>query len=64
MYDGLTASVQYCGHIFQESFETYGTFLQCKITAFECKVEVQIHEFWWVRFQNRFFLIINNENEK
>ena len=35
------------------SFETYKTFSRCMIT--ERKVDVQNHEFGWVRFQNRFY---------
>ena len=30
----------------------------------ECKVDVQNHKFWWVRFQNRFFKLLNKYNEK
>ena len=30
-------------------------FPRCIITEFERKVDVQNHEFGWVRFQNRFF---------
>ena len=28
---------------------------RCILTEFECKVDVQIHEFGWVCFQNLFF---------
>ena len=54
----------YCGNFFYESFETYKTFPRCKITKFECKVDVQNHEFWWVRFRNRIFKLLNNDDEK
>jgi len=43
--------MQYCGQIL--SFETYKTYPRCIITEFECKVNVQNHEFGWVGFQNR-----------
>ena len=43
-------SMQCCGHILQDSFETYKTFTRCIITEFECIVDVQNHEFGWVRF--------------
>ena len=47
--------MEYCGQIFKDSFETYKTFLRRIFTEFERKVDVQNHEFGWVRFQNRFF---------
>ena len=50
--------MQCCEKILKDSFETYKTFPRCIITELECKVDVQNHEFGWVRFQNRFFLII------
>ena len=35
------------------------------ITEFECKVGVQNHEFGGIRFQNRFFFkLLNNDDEK
>ena len=34
---------------------TYKTCPRCIITEFECIVDVQNHEFGWVRFQNCFF---------
>ena len=48
-------SMQCCGQILQDSFEIYKIFPRCIITEFECIVDVQNHEFGWVRFQNRFF---------
>ena len=51
-------SMQCCGHILSDSFETYKTLPRCIITEFERKVDVQNPEFGWVRFQNRYFLII------
>ena len=56
--------MQYCGKTFQKSFETYKTFPRCIITEFERKVDVQNHQFEWVRFQNRFFKSLNNDDEK
>ena len=38
-------SMQYCGQIFYDSFETYKTFPWYIITEFERKVDVQNHEF-------------------
>ena len=32
-------------------------------TEFECKVDVQNHEFGWVPFQNRFFKFFNNDDK-
>ena len=40
-------SMQYSRTFFYDSFETYKTF--------------QIHEFGWVRFQNIFLLLNNND---
>ena len=57
-------SMQYCRKDLQDSFETYKTFPRCIISEFEWKVDVQNHEFGWVRFQNRFFLLLNNDDEK
>ena len=35
---------------------------RCILTEFECKVDVQIHEFGWVCFQNLFFSnLLNND---
>ena len=34
-------NMQYCGHIFKDSFETYKTFLRRIFTEFERKVDVQ-----------------------
>ena len=39
MYGGYTEYVQYCGTFFQDSFETYETFLQRKFTEFERKAD-------------------------
>ena len=38
--------------------ETFETFPRCIITEFECRVDVQNHEFEGELFQNRFFKII------
>ena len=46
-------SMQYCELIFKDSFETYKTFPRCIVTEFE-----------WVRFQNRVFKLLNNDEEK
>ena len=58
MSGGGTENAVNCEHIFQDSFETNKTFPRCIITKFECKVDIRNHKFGWVRFQNRFFLII------
>ena len=42
------------GQILLDLFETYKTFPRFIITEFECIVDVQNHEFEWVRLQNRF----------
>ena len=39
-------------------------FPQCIVTEFERKVDVQNHEFGWVRFQNRFFKLLNHDDQK
>ena len=44
-------SMQYCRKSFWDSFEANKTFPRCIITEFECKVDVQNHEFGWVRFE-------------
>ena len=49
---------------FKDSFETYETFLRRIFTEFERKVDVQNHEFGWVRFQNRFLKLLNNDDKK
>ena len=51
----IKLSMQCCGQILWDSFETYETFPRCIISEFECIVDVQNHEFGWVRFQNQFF---------
>ena len=61
---GVELSMQYCGQILKDSFETYKTFPRCMITEFKCIVDVQIHEFGWLRFQDRFFKLLNNDDEK
>ena len=50
-------SMQCCGQILLDSFKTYKTCPRCIITEFECIVNIQNHEFGWVRFQNRLFFI-------
>ena len=47
-------SMQYCGQILQDSFETYKPFLWCIITEFDRKVDYQNHLFGWKRFENSF----------
>ena len=40
-------------------------FSRCIINEFECKVDVQNHEFGWIRLQNRFFFkLLNNDDKK
>ena len=56
--------MQCCGKILQDSIEIYKTFPRCIITEFECIVDVHNHEFGWVRFQNRFLKLLNNDDEK
>ena len=34
------------------------------ITEFERKVDVQTHPIGWLRFENRFFFILNNDDKK
>ena len=52
-------SMQCCGKILKDSFETYKTFPRCKITEIEPKVDVQNHEFGrWYVFRFGFFTII------
>ena len=48
-------NMQYSRPISQDLFETYKRFLRCIITEFERKVDVQNHEFGYVRFQNWVF---------
>ena len=56
--------MQCCGKILQDSFEANETFPRCIISEFECKVDVQNHEFGWIGFQNRFFRLLNNDDKK
>ena len=51
-------SMQCCGQILWDSFETYKTFPRYIITEFECKVDVQNHEFWVGTFSESVFLTI------
>ena len=46
-------SMQYCGQIFEGSFETYKTILRRIFTEFDHKVDFQNHLFGWIRFENR-----------
>ena len=48
-------SMQYCGQILQDSFETNKTILKCIFSKFDRKVDFQNNLFWWTRFENRFF---------
>ena len=57
-------SIQYCRHILKDSFETYKTILRRIFNEFECKVDFQNHLFGWIRFENSFFLILNNDDKK
>ena len=45
-------SMQYCRTSFGDLFMSYKTFPRCIITEYDCKVDVQNHEFG---FQNRLF---------
>jgi len=51
-------SMQCCGQVFWDSFETYKTFQRCIITEFACKVDVKNYEFEWDVFRIDFFKII------
>ena len=63
MYGGKTESVKLWRTLFKDSFEK--TFLRLIFTEFERRVDVQNHEFGWIRFQNRiFFKLLNNDDEK
>jgi len=42
----IKLSMQHCGQILKDSFETYKTFPRFIITEFERKVDVQNHELW------------------
>ena len=53
MYD-VELNMLYCEKIFQDSFETYKTFLGCIFIEFERKVDVQNHEFEWGNFSELF----------
>ena len=57
-------SMQCCGQILQDSFETYKTFYRSVNPEFERKVDVQNRTFGWIRFQNFFFKLLNNEDKK
>ena len=60
-------SMQYCGQItflrdkYFRVHLRHLTFLRCIITQFDRKVDFQNHLFGWLRFENRFFLIIKCE---
>ena len=47
-----------------KKFRIHLRYIKCTITEFEGKVDVQNHEFGWVRFQNRFFKSLKNDDEK
>ena len=49
-------SMQHCGQILSDSFETFKTFKRSINIEFERKVDVQNHLFEWTRFENCFFL--------
>ena len=55
--------MQCCGQILQDSFETYKTFPRCINAEFEHKADVQNYEFGGVRFQNSFFLLVNDDEK-
>ena len=59
----VALSMQYCGNFCQGSFETHKTFLRRIFTKFKRKVDVKNHEFGWVRFQNGFFKLLNNDDK-
>ena len=52
-------SMQYCGQILQDSFETYKTILLRIFTEFDRKVDFQNHLFGWISFDNWFFKLLN-----
>ena len=51
--------VQHCREVFQDSFETYETFIRCIIVQQEWKFNLSNPPmdclFWWDDFKNRFF---------
>ena len=48
--------MQYCGQIFEDSFETYKTILRRIFTEFNRKVNFQNHLFGLIRFEIMFYL--------
>ena len=44
-----------CGQILKDSFETYKTCPRFIITKFECKIDVQNHEFGFIGLHSPFF---------
>ena len=63
MYDSWTKNVvlwrNFLGFIWDMQ-----NVLMIIITEFERKVDLQNHPFVWLRFENRFFLTLNNDDEK
>ena len=58
-------SMQCCGKLISDLFETYSTFYRSVNPEFERKVNVQFRSFGWIRFQNFFknYLIMTTKNE-
>ena len=56
-------SMQCCGKILKDSIEAYTTFSRSVNPEFERKVDVQNRIFGWIRFQN-VFLSLNNDDKK
>ena len=48
-------SMQRCGQILLDSFETYKTFYRSGNPKLERKVDLHNHTFGWIRIQNCFF---------
>ena len=55
-------SVQYCGQILYDSFETYKTILRRIIMQFDREIDFQNHLFEWIHFENCYFYITTSKN--
>ena len=63
LFKVVEMSMQCCGQIPQDSFETSKTFLRSVNPEFERKVDVQNRTVGGIRFQI-FFLLLNNDDKK
>ena len=55
-------SMQCCGQILQDSFDTYKTFPRCKITEIERQVDVQNHKFGGYVFRIDFLIFVKKQS--